>query len=213
MMAGIRTPKLPAAPRPAQGPPKAPRKIELRPPQTRHHTRMPEGPRLYKQPKPKSEFPGDPPTLFLAGDLHGSASEWPIYAALWKIFNSQPADGYTKPPFYGDPEGQWIYQSWQLGGRSVAGGAVADFEIVAGRRGQSTLIRIQSYRFHLSAGPDVMSYDDIQRENLLGEANVIDAYEQDFIHLQGQELVIYVKRLLGMIQNPDPIRAGQVRRP
>jgi hypothetical protein len=212
-MAGFKIPKLPTAPRPAQGVIKAPKKVELRPPGLRHHTRLPQGPRQYNQGKIKHEFPGEPPAAFLSGELHGSRSEWPLYAGLWKALGCKPDDAMREVPFVGDPEGKFIYQSWQLGGRSVSGGAVADFEIPGGRRGPSLLIRIQSYRFHLSAGPDIMSYDDIQRENLLGEANVIDAYEQDFIRLTGQELVIYVKRLLGMIQNPDPIRAGQVKRP
>ena len=206
----------PKAPKPPKLPSvtKAPTRVEVRPPDVRRHARLPTGPRMYRNAMraQRVDFPGEPPAEFLAGEYHGSASEWPIYAALWKIFSSQPNDGYRQAPFYGDHEGQWVYQSWQLGGRSIAGGAVADFEIRAGRRGPSLFIRVQSYRFHLTAGPEVVSYDDVQKEHLSEYGSVVDVFEQDYLGLDAQSLIVYVKRQLGMIQTPDPIRAGTVRR-
>jgi len=190
--------------------PKIP-KTELRPikiPQ--RYANFPEGPELYQsRRKPEvTDFPGEPPATFLDPTIHGSRSEWPIYAALWKYFNEQPSDGYRRGPYTGGPSGQWLYQSWQLGGRSTTGGAVADFEILGGRRGQSMILRIQSDRFHLTAGPGVVSSDDLQRERLSGDHRVIDLYEGDYLSLRGADLVRYVADVLSGRQILNPVASG-----
>lgn len=191
---------------------KAPTRIEVRPPRKPNKVVVrPRGPALYSQPIEKIDFPGDPPVEFLDPTLHGSASEWWIFAACYKYFNTQPSDGYRRPPFIGEP-GVWAYQSWQLGGRSLAGGAVADFEVFAGRRGQSMLLRIQSSRFHLTAGPQVVSYDDSQRERLSEDNRVQDLYEADFVHLRGSDLVKYLADVLAGNQIINPVTAGTYRR-
>jgi hypothetical protein len=192
----------------------APSKVEIRPPKARHVARQPLGPRLYRQPSTRNVGggPGAPPPGFLNGDLHGSASEWPIYWGLWKALGCKPDDQVFKAPFLGDPEGKFIYQSYQLGGRSLSFGAVADFEVPAGRHGPTLFLRVQSYRYHLSFGPAVVGYDEIQRERLSEYGTVVDLYEQDFLGLSAQELVIYVKQAIGAIQRTNPITAGTTRR-
>lgn len=205
-------PKIQALPR-VPSAQRAPSKIELRPPEVKHRTRIPQVPRRYRKAMNAEQIvgPGEPPEDFLAGEYHGSRSEWPIYWALWRKL-VDGSDRVRDMPYVGGPGGEFFYQSWQLGGRSVSGGAVADFEIPAGRKGPSLLIRIQSYRFHLTAGAEVMSYDDVQKEHLLRQTGVVDIYEQDYMHLKGQYLVAYVADILSGKQLPDPLRTGQVRR-
>jgi hypothetical protein len=192
-----------------------PVKQEVRPPikQTRYPSR-PEGPQLYqvlRKPE-KSDFPGDPPAEFLDPTLHGSRSEWWIYAALWKYFDDQPEDGYRRGPYIGSPEGKWAYQVWALGGRSTTGGAVPDFDIPAGRDGQSTILRIQSDRFHLTAGPAIVGSDDLQRMRLSEDHRVIDLYENDFLHLRGSDLVAWLADTLTGRQSVNPLTAGSFYR-
>lgn len=175
---------------------------------------IPEGPELYQQRKNNvSDFPGEPPDTFLDPTIHGSRSEWPIYSACWRYFDDQPEDGYLRPPFLGSPTGIWKYQSWQLGGRTTTGGAVADFEILSGRHGESLIIRIQSDRFHLTAGPRIVGVDDLQRERLSGDHRVIDAYESDFLHLKGSNLVRYLADLIAGRQIINPVASGSYFRP
>lgn len=187
----------------------APKKITATPPRQRTNARIPTGQELYRQPKkPRvQEFPGDPPPEFLAGQLHGSRSEWPIYAASWKALGVKPNDGYRRGPFTGAPDGSFQYQAWQLGGRTTIGGAVVDFYYPQLGLG----VRVQSYRFHLTAGPQILSADELQKQRLMRDHNVIDVYEDDFLNLRGSELVIWMKSVLGMIQSPNPVTAGQVR--
>lgn len=182
------------------------------PPRLRTPAKIPTGPRQFRQPKkPRvSGGPGDPPPGFIDPALHGSRSEWPIYWALAKIFE-HPLDPRQFPYIGGPPF--WTYQEWYLGGRSESGGAVGDFAVRSGSGGPDTILRVQSYKFHLAAGPDIASFDDLQRQMLSGDATVIDLYEQDFLHLEAPDLIIYVKSALGMIQAQDPRTAGTVRRP
>lgn len=202
--------KLPGIP--AIEKPKIP-KTEIRPPrQATRYATIPEGPEMYRQKAEQSDFPGDPPASFLDPTLHGSGSEWPIYAALWKYFDDQPRDGYLKPPYAGSPSGQWVYQSWQLGGRSVHGGAVPDFEIMGGRRGESLIIRVQSDRFHLTAGPDIVASDDLQLQRLSDDHRVIDVYEGDYLNLRGSDLVRYIADVLSGKQILNPVAAGSFNR-
>jgi hypothetical protein len=188
-----------------------PRQTQVRPTPQRTVTRIPRGPRLFTKPKQRVDFPGEPPPLFLAGELHGSRSEWPIYAGVWKALGCTPDDGYLKPPFVGDPEGKFFYQNWQLGGRSKAGGAVVDF-VIPGSGGRPDIgMRIQSYRFHLVTTPDNIATDAIQKAMLMNDFTIIDLFEQDFLHLRGSQLIIYIKQALGMIQRASPITATTAR--
>jgi hypothetical protein len=157
------------------------------------------------------EFPGEPPPGFLAGELHGSRSEWPIYAGLWKALGVKPEDGYRSPPFAGAPDGSFAYQAWELGGRRVSGGAVADFLVRGGDRGPGLIIRVQSFRFHLSASPQIVSSDDLQRMRLSRDNTVIDVYEDEFLPLRGADLVVWMKAKLGLIQAVNPVTAGTVK--
>lgn len=192
----------------------APSKIEIRPLKLRQPAILPLGPELYQQPAKRNQLggPGDPPPGFLAGTLHGSASEWPIYWGLWKALGCKPDDQVFKAPFLGGPQGEFVYQSYQLGGRSLSFGAVADFEVPGGRRGPTLFLRVQSYRYHLTFGPAVVGYDEIQRERLSEYGSVVDLYEQDFLGLGAQELVIYVKQAIGAIQRTNPLTSGTTRR-
>jgi hypothetical protein len=188
-----------------------PRRVQSRPPTQRTPTIRPRGPRLYTQPEVKIDFPGEPPPAFLAGELHGSRSEWPIYAGVWKALGCEPKDGYRRGPFDGDPEGKFFYQNPEMGGRSKSGGAVVDFAIPGGDGRDDIFFRIQSYRFHLATTPENIGTDTIQKALLTNDARVIDLYEQDYLHLKGSQLVIFVKQALGMIQRASPITATTAR--
>lgn len=193
------------------GPLRPPQKIVAKVPRQRTYPRIPRGPKLYTKPVQRVDFPGEPPPGFLSGKLHGSRSEWPIYAGLWKALAVEPKDGYRSPPFSGAPDGSFEYQAWELGGRSQTGGAVADFLVRSAPGGSDLLIRVQSYRFHLTAGPAVTTEDDLQRARLSRDNTVIDIYEEQFLNLTGSELVVFVKSVLGLVQASNPITAGQVR--
>lgn len=188
-----------------------PRQTQVRPKPQRTFARIPRGPRLFTGPQRRVDFPGEPPPMFLAGELHGSRSEWPIYAGVWKALGCTPDDGYLRPPFTGDPEGKFFYQNWQLGGRSKAGGAVVDF-VVSGAGIKPDLgLRIQSYRFHLVTSPDNRATDAIQKALLMNDFTIIDLYEQDYLHLRSSQLVIYIKQALGLIERASPITAVGAR--
>ena len=94
-----------------------PKKITAKPPRQRTQARIPTGPRLYRQPaKPNvQEFPGEPPPGFLVGQLHGSRSEWPIYAASWKALGVKPDHGYRVGPFAGAPDGTLMHRGGPSG--------------------------------------------------------------------------------------------------
>lgn len=186
---------------------KPPKRIAVIVPRQRTYARIPKGPRLYSKPAVRVDFPGEPPDGFLAGELHGSRSEWPIYAASWKAMSAEPKDGYRFPPFAGSPDGSFKYQAWELGGRSKSGGAVADFLYPA----LGVIVRVQSYRYHLSASPQVINSDELQAMRLNRDNTVIDVYEDEFLHLTGSDLVIWMKAKLGLIQAPNPIESGTVR--
>jgi hypothetical protein len=188
-----------------------PRQTQVRPKPLRTFSRIPKGPRLYSKPVQRRDFPGEPPPGFLVGELHGSRSEWPIYAATWKALGCTPDDGYLRGPWVGDQEGKFFYQNWQLGGRSKAGGAVVDFVIPASGGRPELGIRIQSYRFHLATTPDNLGTDAIQRQLLSNDMSIIDVYEQDYLHLKGSALVVFMKQTLGLIQRASPITATTAR--
>jgi hypothetical protein len=192
-------------------PPIKPRQVQTRPPTQRTPTIRPRGPRLYTKPEVKLDFPGEPPPGFLVGELHGSRSEWPIYAGCWKALGCTPKDGYRKGPFTGDPEGKFFYQDPEMGGRSKAGGAVVDFTIPGSGGKPDLYIRIQSYRFHLATTPDNIGTDAIQKALLTNDAQVIDLYEQDYLDLKGSQLVVFVKQALGRIERASPITATTAR--
>jgi hypothetical protein len=89
---------------------------------------------------------------------------------------------------------------------------VPDFEIMAGRRGQSLILRIQSDRFHLTAGPAIIGSDDLQRERLSEDHRVIDLYESDFLNLRGSSLVRYIADVLSGKQILNPVATGSFNR-
>lgn len=185
-----------------------PKRIAVPVPKFRSQTKVPTGPRMYRQPaKPVIEGgPGEPPAGFLDPHYHGSRSEWPIYWGLWKALDVYGNPRY--PPYDGAPDGSFGYQKAELGGRRQLGGAVADFIVYPPPTGQILLIRVQTQFFHLQGGPQTVSSDELQRLALGRENNVIDVYDRDFLHLDGKALVVYVKRVLGLIQSVNPLTAG-----
>jgi hypothetical protein len=179
-----------------------------RPPRLRRIPRENRGPkelRLWVEPERQSVGPGDPPGGFVTGTT--SASEWPPYWALAKIFNDPPDP--RQPPFQG---GQvWGYQVSLDGGRSTRGGSVADY--VVWLPSQPVVIRLVTERFHLATNALKKAADRRQAMNLERFARVADLYEQDIIADQTGEAVIrHIVELLGGRERINPATAGTFRR-
>ena len=183
-----------------------------RPKPIRTFSRQPKGPRLFQQ-KAKPDAvggPGDPPLAFLDPTLHGSATEWIVYWALAKIFNT-PKDPRQGPYIGGPPD--WVYQKWVLGGRSSPGGAVIDFVVNTTQLSRPVGLRLVTEFFHLYAGPNKIASDRLQMELVSREMDVVDIIDFEITgDRTGQTAIVRIKEALGFIQRPDPIRAGTVRR-
>lgn len=136
----------------------------------------------------QSTGPGEPPEGFVGGTT--SRSEWYLYWAFTKILG---------------PEGlQWSYQQGLLGSRHVPGGAVVDYVVYQGS--VALLVRLQTYRFHLSADADQQVHDIEQFIALSSpDAIVIDVYEDQFLWDEtGQAAIQLVVDILNrrIVQNP-----------
>lgn len=189
----------------------ASRRDVVRPRPLRTATRIPKGPRLYQQPtKPVVHGgPGDPPPGFLDPTLHGSATEWIVYWALAKILKNP--DDPRKGPFVGGPP-DWEYQKYAMGGRSRAGGAVIDFVVYTAPGGKPIGLRVATEYFHFFAGPDKVASDEIQKELLSREFDIVDINDYEITaDPTGQAAVIKVKQALGLIYS-NPITLGVARR-
>lgn len=123
-----------------------------------------------------------------------SLSEAMVYWALLKIVG---------------PEGQgWKYQDSVMGGRHGPGGAVVDFVVYY--RSVAYAIRLQTYRYHIAAGPEKQAYDQDQIVNLSTlNVIVVDIYEQDFIDdTSGQAVLQVVYRAINGQYSMSPIASG-----
>lgn len=189
------------------GPPKAPKKMEIRPKPMRTVSRIPTGPRMYRKlDDPQIEGgPGEPPPGFVTPTT--SKTEWVAFWATWKATNA-PGDP-RKGPWTGPPTGEFAYQSWELGGRKQLGGAVVDLVIYT----QDIPIgcRIVTEYFHIFAGAQKAAMDLTQAIELGRSMTVVDVYDYEFLPLDAQGLVIYFKQAYGMIKS-NPISSATARR-
>lgn len=180
-----------------------------KPPKLRTPTRLPTGPRLYRGAERRQGGPGLPPAGFVGAK--NSASEWPIYWALARVFGV-PADPRAGPPFPGGPP-FWTYQEY-VQGPTYSGDTNIDFFVYRPPRGRAVAIRVQTERYHVFQSAEKQAYDRIQKAQLEGRFDVVDLYEQDFLNdASGQAAVVLVKQAIGAIQRIDPILAGTGRRP
>lgn len=136
--------------------------------------------------------PGEPPADFVGGST--SRTEWYIY---WALTILAKAWGF-----------EWEYQASYLGGRQQPGGAVVDFIVYLGTRRIG--LRIQTFYFHLAFGPEKQSYDVEQKVSLSSaDIDVIDIYEQSFIHDDTGESVLRVVRMaLQGDEEQNPLATG-----
>jgi hypothetical protein len=141
--------------------------------------------------------PGEPPEGFVGGTT--SRSEWYVYWAMTKLMG---------------PEGNnWAFQESFLGGRYIPGGSVADF--VAYTSVGQIIMRVQSFYFHTSEDSFKQGYDIRQKTSTIaayaGDLQVIDLWEQDFIHdPSGRAVIEVVQDALAGIERRNPIASGLV---
>lgn len=123
-----------------------------------------------------------------------SISEAYIYWALTKILGPEGSD--------------WAYQQSVLGGRHGPGGAVVDFVVYY--RAIALGIRVQTYRYHIAAGPAKQAYDNDQILSISTlNIRVYDIYEQDFIFDDsGQAAIKVCLDVLNGNYAENPITAG-----
>lgn len=149
---------------------------------------------------------GEPPPGFVRGTT--STEEWVVYWAIAKVMND-PEDP-RQPPFWGGRN--WGYQIPEMGGRG-GGGAVVDFVVWTAT--DTIGLRLQTEYFHLMASNAVQAYDARQKINLArsGDMTVIDIFTMDLIEdSSGQAAIRVVKDALDLIQRPDPLLTGALRR-
>lgn len=179
-----------------------------RPPKLRTPARLPTGPKLLRVPEQKIAGPGPVPPGFVRGK--NSASEWPPYWALARIFGV-PADPRTGPPFQGGWP-FWTYQEY-VQGPTYSGDTNIDFFVYHPPRGRAVAIRIQTEHFHLYVDNRKQIYDRMQSANLSGAFDVVDIYEQDYLNDKtGQSIVLLMKDAIGLLRRRDPILTGTARR-
>lgn len=159
-------------------------------PTPRFGNRTSQGPRILGlgRPVPQLTGPGDPPEGFVGGTT--SLSEWYLYWAFSVILGPEGLD--------------WSYQSGMLGSRNTPGGAVVDYVVYQGS--VSLLVRLQTYRFHLSAPADQQVHDIEQFIALSSpDTIVIDVYEDQFLFDEtGQAAIKLVVDIINrrIVQNP-----------
>jgi hypothetical protein len=136
-----------------------------------------------------------------------SLSEWWAYWGFAKFFND-PKDP-RQPPFFGGRD--WGYQIASMGGRREPGGAVVDYVVYL--IGEVVGIRLQTDRFHLTAGPEKQAYDEAQLRNLSRQMVILDIFEQDFIgDKSGESVVRVIADTLGGRGRVNPLRSGTYRK-
>lgn len=173
----------------------------------RRPTALPTGPRMYRLTRSSTVSyggPGPAPPGFKVAST--SASEWIFYWAAMKVLD--PRRDPRQPPFQGGE--LWLYQSSELGAFTrQLGSAVVDFLFKT--QFPYLAVRIQTFRFHLSASTFKQAYDQKQLEALMGKFNVIDIFEGDYIgDATGQAAIKLVLETLKLQQRQNPISAGKV---
>lgn len=153
--------------------------------------------------------PGDPPPGFVT--IKTTATEWPIYWALSKVFDEPSADRVRRGPFRGGPP-FWEYQAYlDLGGMASTN---YDFMVwQPNPYGQPVAIRIQTEGFHNFVPNAKHIYDKLHRSRGEERFDVVDIY--DYMYLSdpsGQAAIMVVKYALHLIEPPDPIYLHSVQR-
>jgi hypothetical protein len=168
------------------------------------------GPQLYQFGKEQQHTggPGDPPPGFVT--VKTTATEWPIFWALSKIFGRPAADKVREGPFFGGPP-VWEYQSYlDLGGRKKSN---YDFVVWQPLYGAPVGIRIQTEWIHNFTNNAKHRADALSRARAEKDLDVVDIYDYLFLGDQsGQAAIQLVKSALQLIEPPNPIYAHSVQR-
>lgn len=169
------------------------------------------GPRLYEFGKDHGHTggPGDPPPGFVT--IKTTATEWPIYWALAKVFGSPAADKIRRGPFLGGPP-WWSYQSYvDVGGLKDTN---YDFMVFQPNPySQPVAIRIQTEGYHNFVPNAKHQYDVLHRARGEERFDVVDIY--DYLYLgdeSGTAAILAVKCALQLIEPPNPVYTHGVQR-
>lgn len=169
------------------------------------------GPRLYALQQEPEHLgpPGEPPPGFVTPKT--SATEWPPYWGLARIFGTPKADMLRRGPFIGGPP-IWTYQAYV----DANAGKSANIDFVVWNpypRGTPIAIRIQTEFFHNFASNDTQVFDILHKERLSRGFAVVDIYDFDYMRDgTGAAIIVLLKDALGMIERPSAIRTGRVQR-
>lgn len=172
---------------------------------------MKTGPRVYRLGSEPEHLgpPGEPPPGFVTPKT--SATEWPPYWGLARIFGTPKADRVRTGPFIGGPP-IWTYQAYV----DANAGKSANIDFVVWNpypRGTPIAIRIQTEFFHNFARNDTQVFDILHKERLSRGFAVVDIYDFDYMRDgTGQAIIVLLKDALGMIERPSAIRTGRVQR-
>ena len=169
------------------------------------------GPKLYEFGKEHGHTggPGDPPPGFVT--IKTTATEWPIYWALAKVFGTPAADKIRVGPFRGGPPA-WIYQSYvDLGGLKSTN---YDFLVLQPNPySQPVAIRIQTEGYHSFVPNAKHQYDVFHRARGEERFDVVDIYDSYYLSdPSGQAAILLVKMALQLIEPPNPIYTHAIRR-
>lgn len=163
----------------------------------------------FPEESPHTGGPGEPPVDFVGAK--NSATEWPPYWALARIFGEPSPRLLRQAPFMGAP-GIWEYQQYIPGNLSTTN---IDFVVLpTNGLAKPTAFRIQTEFVHLfpdDAGK--VMYDVAQKLDLSGGYDVVDLY--DYMYLgdpTGQAIIQLVKAGLGLIEPPNPALVGTAMR-
>jgi len=190
-------------------------KTIARPPAIKTFPAFPTGPRDLANAQRAQVLggPGVAPQGFVTATTSGS--EWRVYWAGFQVFerNADP----RKPPFFGTPNGLFVYQYAYTGGRHFLGGAVVDFVIYPynGAAG-SILVRLQTEEFHVFTTPQKHAYDALQQAELGKYGRVYDIFDQWILDDKGgppgQAAIMALKDCVDDRLEINPLLSGQAQR-
>ena len=169
------------------------------------------GPRIYEYGKAQEHTggPGDPPPGFVT--IKTTATEWPIYWALAKVFGSPSANAVRTGPFLGGPP-HWFYQSYV----DVGGLKDTNYDFLVEQPNpysQPVAIRIQTEGYHSFVPNAKHQYDVLHRARGEERFDVVDIY--DYLYLgdeSGTAAILAVKCALQLIEPPNPVYTHGVQR-
>lgn len=169
------------------------------------------GPRAFEIGKTQEHTggPGDPPPGFVT--IKTTATEWPIYWALSRVFGRPAADKVRTAPFYGGPP-NWEYQAYA----DVGGIKDTNYDFMIWQPNpyaQPVAIRIQTEGFHAFTHNAKHVYDKLHRSRGEKFFDVVDIYDSFYLSdASGQAAILCVKLALQLIEPPSPIYSHAVKR-